>query len=187
MCKNGHLKKKMRIKFAQTTEDFAAIEVLARRIVPDFYAPFFERVVAEQLVISGHTAVALHAQAAGGYRHYLIESGGEPVGYFALHGGGYEPAGANGAGGDGVRLQLSHFYVLAEFRGRGLGQLAMAFIDQEMKDMGAVAIELFVLRKNAGAVAFYQRHGFVVAAEVLTRLGEGAVLEDYVMRKEIER
>jgi diamine N-acetyltransferase len=187
MYKNCHLIKKMTIKFAQTTEDFAVIEVLARRIVPDFYAPFFERAVAEHLVISGHTAVALHAQAAGGYRHYLIESGGEPVGYFALHGGGHEPAVANGAGEDRVTLQLSHFYVLAEFRSRGLGRLALAFIDREMKDMGAGAIELFVLRRNAGAVAFYQRHGFAVREEVLTRLGEGAVLEDYVMRKEIER
>jgi hypothetical protein len=33
----------------------------------------------------------------------------------------------------------------------------------------------------------YARSGFVVAEEVLTRLGNGAVLEDFVMRKCIDR
>jgi ribosomal protein S18 acetylase RimI-like enzyme len=48
-------------------------------------------------------------------------------------------------------------------------------------------IELFVLRTNEVAVGMYMRSGFEVAAEVLTRLGDGAVLEDFVMRKCLDR
>ena len=178
----------MAIFAAHTAEHFAMIEALARRIVPDFYAPFFDKATAEYLVESGHTAAALAAQVAKGYRHYLIgagetsgeagetlsEAGGRAVGYFAL--GLRED--------DGVLL--SHFYILREYRGRGLGQLAMEFIDRQVTAMGARRIELFVLRENIAAVGLYRKNGYVVAGEVLTRLGNGAVLEDYLMRKAIE-
>jgi hypothetical protein len=42
-----------------------------------------------------------------------------------------------------------------------------------------------VLRKNIGAVGFYQRNGYMIAREVLTPIGPGAELEDYLMRREI--
>ena len=171
----------MAIFAAHTAEHFATIEALARQIVPDFYAPFFDKATAEYLVESGHTAAALAAQVAKGYRHYLIgagetsgEAGGRAVGYFAL--GLRED--------DGVLL--SHFYILREYRGRGLGQLAMEFIDRQVTAMGARRIELFVLRENTAAVGLYRKNGYVVAEEVLTRLGNGAVLEDYLMRKAVE-
>lgn len=163
----------MRIIAAHTVEHFALIEGLAWRIVPDFYAPFFERATAEYLVESGHTAEALAGQAGRGCRHFLIETEGRPVGYFSLV-------------LEGERVLLSHFYVLGEYRGRGLGQLAMEFIDRQVAAMGGRRIELFVLRENYAAVGLYRKNGFVVAEEVLTRLGNGAVLEDFLMRKEIE-
>lgn len=167
----------MRIITADTVEHFDLIEGLARRIVPDFYAPFFERATAEYLVESGHTAAALAAQAGKGDRHFLIEGDGRPVGYFSLAPD--DPAGQG-------RILLSHFYVLREFRGRGLGQLAMDFIHREVTTMGGRRIELFVLRENSAAVGLYRKNGFVVAEEVLTRLGNGAVLEDFLMRKDLE-
>ena len=178
----------MAIFVAHTTEHFAMIEALARRIVPDFYAPFFDKATAEYLVESGHTAAALAAQVGRGCRHYLIgagetsgeagetsgEAGGRAVGYFSL-----APEGDGG-------VLLSHFYLLRECRGRGLGQLAMKFIDKQVTEMGARRIELFVLRENTAAVGLYRKNGYVVAEEVLTRLGNGAVLEDYLMRKAVE-
>jgi diamine N-acetyltransferase len=163
----------MTITDAYTAEHFATIEGLAWRIVPDFYTPFFERAAAENLVENGHTAEALAEQVERGGRHYLIVDKEIPVGYFSL-----VP--------DGGVILLSHFYVLAECRGRGLGQLAMEFIDRQVRAMGGRRIELYVLRENIAAVGLYRKNGYIVAEEVLTRLGNGAVLEDYLMRKEIE-
>jgi ribosomal protein S18 acetylase RimI-like enzyme len=164
----------MAIFAANTAEHFATIEALARRIVPDFYAPFFERATAEYLVESGHTAAALAAQVGRGCRHFFVGEMDRPVGYFSL-----APEGDGG-------VLLSHFYILREYRGRGLGQLAMKFIDRQVTEMGGRRIELFVLRENTAAVGLYRKNGFIVAEEVLTRLGNGAVLEDYLMRKAVE-
>lgn len=164
----------MTIEFAQTVEQFAVIEALAQRIVPDFYAAFFAVETAEYLVESGHTAGALAAQAERGSRHFIIDCDGDAVGYFSLS-------------VEGTTMQLSHFYVLASWRGRGLGREAIDFIEETARASGVSRIELFVLRENLGAVGMYGRCGFEVAEEVLTRLGNGAVLEDYVMRKCVER
>ena|SRR5579872_1176197 len=164
----------MRIIGANTREQLQTIEVLARRIVPDFYATYFDIAAAEWLVDNGHTVPVLEAQAKKGYRHYLIESEGKFVGYFALL-------------AEGGMLKLSHFYVLEEFRGHGFGQLAMDFIVGEAVAAKARCVELLVLRRNKATVAFYRKNGFFPVAEVLTRLGNGAVLEDYLMRKEIEK
>ena len=174
----------MEITIADTAEQFAMIERLARRIVPEFYAPYFARTIGEYLVESGHTAVALSLQADKGYQHFLIGSEGKPVGYFSLGpngsgSGSGAPASANGG------LLLSHFYILPEYRGRGFGKLAMEFIDRRVAEMGAGRVELFVLRENVQAVRHYLRNGYVVQGEVLTRLGNGAILEDYLMRKEV--
>ena len=158
----------------QMAEQFAAIEGLARRIVPDFYGAFFSIETAEYLIESGHTAGALAAQAERGSRHFIIDCDGEAVGYFSLS-------------VEGTTMLLSHFYVLAEWRGKGLGKMAMAFVESAAKGWGVSRIELFVLRENLGAVGVYARSGFAVAEEVLTRLGNGAVLEDYLMCKSVER
>ena len=163
----------MSITRANTGEQYATIEALARRIVPDFYAPYFERETAEYLVESGHTAAALEALAGRGYRHYLIECEDMAVGYFSLL-------------EQGEMMLLSHFYLLEEYRGRGLGQEAMDFIHREAEAVGVRKIELFVLRRNKGAVGLYQKNGYIFAAEVMTRLGNGAMLKDYLMRKLID-
>jgi diamine N-acetyltransferase len=163
----------MTIEFAQTVEQFAVIEALAQRIVPDFYGAFFAVETAEYLVESGHTAGALAAQAEQGSRHFIIDCNGEAVGYFSLS-------------VEATTMLLSHFYVLAAWRGRGLGKMAMDFIEGTARASGVSQIELLVLRENLAAVGMYGRSGFEVAEEVLTRLGNGAVLEDYVMRKAID-
>jgi ribosomal protein S18 acetylase RimI-like enzyme len=158
---------------AYTPEHFALIEELAWRIVPEFYAPLLEPGTPEYFVKSGLTAAALAAQVERGDKHFIILVEDRAVGCFSL-----EP--------EGTMVVLSHFYVLREYRGRGLGQLAMTFIDREVTVMGARRIELLVLRVNSAAVGLYRKNGYAVAAEVLTRLGNGAVLEDYLMRKEVD-
>lgn len=146
------------------------IEGLGRQILPNFYTDYLGRETADYMVESGHTANALQAQAAKGYSHYLIEWNGAAVGYFSLH-------------KEGDTMLLSRFYLLEEYRGRGLGQLAMDFIHREAEGLRAGKIELFVLRRNEAAVGLYTKNGFVIAGEVLTTLGNGAVLEDYHMQK----
>lgn len=161
------------IGHAFTKAHFEEMEAFGREVLPEVYAPYFPRQWAEYLVESGHTVTALEAQVGEGYRHYRVEVDGELAGYFALH-----------ARADGVMI-LTHLYVRSAHRGKGVGQKVMSWVAREAKTLGVPAIELLVLRKNKGAVGFYERNGYAVAQEVLTPIGPGAELEDYVMRKEM--
>ena len=159
------------ITLAYNEVHFTSMEAFGREIVPETYAPYFPREWAGYLVESGHTASAFAAQVAEGYRHYRVEVDGALAGYFALH----ERA-------DG-RMILTHLYLRPESRGQGLGRQVMEFVDQAAVESCVPAIELVVLRANDGAVNFYRRHGFVIDREILTPIGPGAELEDYIMTK----
>jgi GNAT superfamily N-acetyltransferase len=158
---------------AHTAEHYRTMEALGRVIVPEVYVPYFPREWADYLVESSHTAIALAAQATQGYRHYRVEVDEVLAGYFALH-----------ERGDGIMV-LSHLYLRPDFRGKGLGQQVMEFVHREAVELRVAGIELLVLRKNIGVVNFYQRNGYAIAKEVLTPIGPGAELEDYLMRKEM--
>lgn len=156
-------------------EHFQRMEALGRAIIPDVYAPYFPREWAEYMIETGHTVRALAGQAAKGYRHYLVggDSPASLTGYFALQ----------------VRsdrtMELSHLYLRPDCRGKGFGRRIMEFVNREAEERGVTGIELWVLRKNTAVVNFYLHHGFVIAREVMTPMGPGAEVEDFVMRKDM--
>jgi ribosomal protein S18 acetylase RimI-like enzyme len=160
---------------ANTEAHFREMETFGRAVLPEVYAPYFPRAWADYLVDSGHTVSALGAQAAEGYRHYRVDVDGVLAGYFALH-----------EREDGVMV-LTHLYLRSDRRGQGLGQRVMEFVHREAVTVGVPAIELVVLRANIAAVSFYRRHGYLIEKEILTLIGPGAELEDYVMRREMGR
>jgi GNAT superfamily N-acetyltransferase len=164
----------MKITAAYTREQFETMEALGRRTVPEFYAQFMPPECADYLVEASHTVEAFEAQAGEGYRHYMVEVDNRLIGYFALH-------------EEDHTMVLTQFYLLKEVRGKGLGQRVMDFIHREAADLRVKKIELLVLRKNEGAVGLYKKNGYYVAAEVLTPMGGGYMLEDYIMQKSFDR
>ena len=164
----------MKIIAAYTREQFATMEALGRRIVPDFYAQYLPPGCGDWLFEASHTVSAFEAQVGEGYRHYFVEIDGQAVGYFALH-------------EEDHTMVLTQFYLLAEFRGRGIGQRVMDFVHHEAVELRVKKIELLVFRWNEAAVGLYRKNGFLVAAEVLTPMGMGHTVEDYVMEKRFDK
>ena len=150
------------------------MEALGRRIVPDVYKEYLPPEFGAYFVESLHTLAAFERQVGEGYRHYLIEMDDQVIGYFALH-------------EEERTMVLTHFYLLKEYRGKGIGQQVMDYVHREAAELRVNKIELLVLRANAGAVGLYRKMGYSVAEEVLTPMGSGHLLEDYRMQKVIDR
>lgn len=163
----------LRIIPADTPDQFALIEELARRIIPEFYTQYLPSGFGDRLIDLSHNAEVIKKQTTEGYRHFILGSGGETAGYFAVC-------------PKGTSLMLSKFYLLSSYRGRGIGRSVVNFVEIQAREMGKVKIVLLVLRKNAGAVALYRKCGFTVAREVITRIGNEYVLEDFYMQKDVE-
>jgi ribosomal protein S18 acetylase RimI-like enzyme len=71
-------------------------------------------------------------------------------------------------------LLLSKIYVHRDFRGKGVARLFII-------ELGSNKIRLTVNKNNTDAIAFYRKMGFEIVDSVVTDIGEGFVMDDYVM------
>jgi GNAT superfamily N-acetyltransferase len=83
-------------------------------------------------------------------------------------------------------MKLHKLYLLPECHGHGLGSLLLRHCEAEARRLGARRLILSVNKRNARAIAAYQRNGFAMAESVVTDIGGGLVMDDFVMAKELE-
>jgi ribosomal protein S18 acetylase RimI-like enzyme len=92
---------------------------------------------------------------------------------------------AYGPTDDSAVVKLHKLYLLPELHGRGFGSRLLEHCETAAKQMGARRLILTVNKQNARAIAAYRRNGFVIAEEVVTDIGGGFVMDDYLMAKEL--
>jgi GNAT superfamily N-acetyltransferase len=81
-------------------------------------------------------------------------------------------------------MKLHKLYLLPELHSRGLGSRLLQHVEREVRAGGGRRLILSVNKRNAKAIAAYQRNGFVVADSVVTDIGCGFVMDDYIMAKD---
>jgi GNAT superfamily N-acetyltransferase len=82
-------------------------------------------------------------------------------------------------------MKLHKLYLLPELHGRGLGSRLLQHVERETHKLGARRLILSVNKRNAKAIAAYQRNGFGIADSVVTDIGGGFVMDDYIMAKDL--
>ena len=117
---------------------------------------------------------AITLQLSEGYQYRLITVGDEPAGYAAYR-------------TEEGRLFLSKLYVRKRFRRRGLARRTVDGLNRLCREQGLVALYLTVNRENAGSIAAYLAMGFRKVREQVTDIGEGYVMDDFIMEKAVER
>ncbi|PWA05905.1 GNAT family N-acetyltransferase [Flavobacterium psychrotolerans] len=79
---------------------------------------------------------------------------------------------------------LHKLYVLPEAQGLGVGKLLMDAVENSAKENHSIFISLFVNKFNK-AIAFYQKNDFKIVSEVCLEIGQGYVMDDYKMEKQL--
>ncbi len=82
-------------------------------------------------------------------------------------------------------MKLYKLYLLPEMQGRGLGSSLLQHVEGEVRAGGARRLVLSVNKRNARAIKAYQRNGFVIVESVVTDIGGGFFMDDYVMAKDL--
>ncbi len=80
--------------------------------------------------------------------------------------------------------KLHKIYVLPTLQGKGIGKAIIDFIVENIKPLGAKALQLNVNKFNK-ARNFYERLGFTVIHEEDIDIGNNYFMNDFVMEKEI--
>ena len=80
-------------------------------------------------------------------------------------------------------MKLEQLYLLPELHGKGLGRLMLRHVEEQARVRGRSTLTLQTNKRNAAAIAFYRKAGFTVREEAVFDIGNGFVMDDYVMEK----
>ncbi len=156
-----------------SAEDVKTTAALAGKIWNEAYRGIISQGQIDYMLSNLQSEAAILAQCEkGGYEYYLLQEGAENAGYI-----GVQP--------QGVALFLSKIYLLARWRGTGLATEAFAFVHSQAKAKGCAFVRLTVNKNNARACRAYEKAGFARVGSVVTDIGGGYVMDDYVYEKAV--
>ncbi len=126
----------------------------------------------------------LRQRAEEGYQYYFIHEEGDEAALpeHEAYGG---HRGYMGFRVDEDAVFLSKLYLLQPYRGRALASRAVEFLISIAQQHGCRKIWLTVNRYNDHTIEVYKHWGFTVAREQCADIGNGFVMDDYIMQLEV--
>ncbi|EMS32655.1 putative acetyltransferase [Mariniradius saccharolyticus AK6] len=83
------------------------------------------------------------------------------------------------------KTKIHRIYLLPETQGKGLGRLLINYVVDQAKRKNQAAIYLNVNKFNEKAIQFYERIGMRKAKEEVIDIGNGFVMDDFVMEMDL--
>ncbi len=80
---------------------------------------------------------------------------------------------------------LHKLYLHSRQHGLGIGAAAIEWVATRARQLGLTKLSLVVNKRNSSAIRAYQRAGFAFEHDVVTDIGDGYVMDDYVMAKRL--
>lgn len=153
---------------ATTDDDIRIISSIGNTVWKEAYDGIVPRDQIEYMLDRFQSFEAMRRQISEGYTYLMLIADGEHVGY-----AGYVPK-------DG-KLFLSKIYILAGYRGRGYSTSVFQHLRDVARAQGLSSIYLTVNRDNERAIGAYKHAGFEVVRSEDNPIGDGFVMNDYVM------
>lgn len=163
------------VKFREARDpgDFVQIAGLADIIWREHYTPIIGKAQVDYMLEHFQSAEAISKQIAGGMVYYRMLQEDRLVGYLAIQKRGQE-------------LFLSKIYLLREYRGLGMGKAALDFITEKARGLGCTSIALTVNKNNDRSIKAYLKMGFENKGGRITDIGDGFVMDDYLMVRSLK-
>ncbi|MBD3648909.1 MAG: GNAT family N-acetyltransferase [Pseudomonadales bacterium] len=86
---------------------------------------------------------------------------------------------------DAQDFKLHKLYLAKSFHGLGLGSMLLRHVEEQCSGKGATRLVLSVNKNNHKAIRAYQRNGYAKLESVVVDIGQGFVMDDFVMGKEL--
>lgn len=162
----------MRIRLARAAE-LPILEALAREIWPSTYSSIISAAQIEFMLDWMYSTKTLLQQFQEGHEFYIIETAGTDSGFMALEWVKVEKS---------TKIKINKLYVLPSLQGQGAGRLLIDKAIERAKATDASKLYLQVNKANK-AKDFYLRMGFEIDQEAVFDIGNGFVMDDYIMTR----
>ena len=155
--------------------DIPAIAALARAIWLDHYPGIISTGQIEYMLSQRYSAAQMREEIDGGEIGWVqVAANGAPVAFAS-----WFPAEGQG------EMKLDKLYVHPGHQRAGHGGSLIAYVAAAAAARGFRRLVLAVNKNNVNAIAAYRKHGFEVRESVMKDIGNGFVMDDYIMVKEI--
>ncbi|MFP4272571.1 MAG: N-acetyltransferase family protein [Halothiobacillaceae bacterium] len=159
-----------------TQSDIPAIRVLAERIWWHTYPPIIGDTQTRYMLDLMYAPRRIAADMDAGHRYFLFLREDLPCGFHAI-----EPA----YEGRAEFTRLHKLYLDPGLQGLGLGQRLIARAVEDALACGSRFMDLTVNKYNERAIAAYRRAGFEVSGSIVKPIGEGYVMDDFIMHRRL--
>ena len=191
------------IKKSEAVEELTEISKLAKEIWVEYYTPLIGQAQTEYMISTFQSADRIQKDIEEkGFSYFTAFAGNDidnsnsigiardsdniskttkPVGYFAL-----QP--------DEKGVFISKIYISKEYRRRGIAgeiiQFSVCFAQEAIQSAETKydssryetpRLWLTVNKGNSGSIEFYKKSGFEIIEEAVTDIGNGFVMDDYIM------
>lgn len=156
---------------ATTDEDIKKIADLATVIWHEHYTPLLGKAQVDYMVEKFQSYTAMkNGITDDGYVYYMAYYDGLFCGYIGII-------------DEGEKVFLSKIYIDKAYRGKKISKAMIETVKENYPK--AKAFYLTVNRGNTGSIAAYKKMGFEIIKEQVADIGNGFVMDDYVMEKSL--
>lgn len=151
-------------------EDISLVRMLAEKSWKSAYLDIISVEQVEYMLGKMYSAEEILSHLENpDYHYFIIEDNSVPAGFI-----GFENHYEN------KTTKLHRIYLLEDFKGKGLGNTALKFLKEKVIEASDNRIILNV-NKNNKAQKMYESQGFMVFEEGIFDIGNGYVMDDYLM------
>ncbi len=154
---------------AVTTDKLNIVQELAKRIWQAHYPDIISQAQIDYMLHKMYSTDALQAQLDSGHQFYLIENENKMAGFFSV--------GKNQSN----EVSIYKLYIENTDQRTGIGTAAMNYIFSKFGN--GFSYRLTVNRQNFKAINFYFKNGFRIEKVADFEIGQGFVMNDFVMVK----
>lgn len=155
-------------------QDFDLIDGLVKKVWPQTYKNILSEEQIEYMLSMMYSLESYTEQIAVKGHHYLTIKEDDQYLGFASYELNYQYG----------KTKIHKIYILPQTQGKGIGRILLSKIEDIAKRNGNNIISLNVNRYNT-ALHFYEKTGFVKAGQEDINIGNGYLMEDYIMEKHI--
>lgn len=152
-----------------TDNEIQEVAVLANEIWHQHFIPIIGEAQVDYMVEKFQSYPAISNQIKNdGYEYYRIFLGENFAGYTGVH-------------AENESLFLSKLYIKQDYRGNHLASHALQYLIKLCQERGLKKIWLTCNKYNSNTLAIYDHLGFEVTDEQVADIGNGFVMDDYIL------